>query len=88
MFPLVLSLLKSLEAFLSIKSVRAKWELERDIETYCDDVQNQILKARAAGDDARADILHQRLLSSSGISVSTQRDIEAGSGPDVHSGGQ
>lgn len=88
MLPLILSLLKSLEAFLTIKSVRAKWELERDIETYCDDVQNQILKSRAAGDDARADILHQRLLSSSGLNVSAQRDIEATSGPDVHSGGK
>jgi len=88
MLPLLLSLLKLAEAYLGIKAVRAKWELERDIENYCDEVQNEILKARAAGDDARADILHQRLLSSSGISVSTQRDIEAGSGPDVHSGGQ
>ena len=88
MLPLLLSLLKLAEAYLGIKAVRAKWELERDIENYCDEVQNAILKARAAGDDARADILHQRLLSSSGISVSTQRDIEAGSGPDVHSGGQ
>jgi hypothetical protein len=75
MMPLLLSLLKSLEAFLNIKSVRAKWELERDIESYCDEVQNQILRARSAGDDARADILHQRLLSSSGLSVSAQRDI-------------
>jgi len=75
MMPLLLSLLKSLEAFLNIKSVRAKWELERDIENYCDEVQNQILRARSAGDDARADILHQRLLSSSGLSVSAQRNI-------------
>jgi len=85
MMPLILSLLKSLEAFLSVKSVRAKWELERDIENYCDDVQNQIFKARAVGDDARADVLHQRLLSSSGISVASQRNIEAVTGPSVHS---
>lgn len=88
MLPLLLSLLKSLEAFLNIKSVRAKWELERDIANYCDDVQNQILKARSAGDDARADLLHQRLLSSSGLSVSSQRDIEAVPGEDVHSSGK
>jgi len=75
MLPLILSLLKSLEAFLGIKSVRAKWELERDIAQYCDEIQNEILKARSNGDDARADVLHQRLLSSSGISVSQQRDI-------------
>ena len=88
MLPLLLSILKSLEAFLNIKSVRAKWELERDIENYCDDVQNQILKARSAGDDGRADLLHQRLLSSSGLSVSAQRNIEAIPGADVHSSGQ
>jgi len=75
MLPLLLSLLKIAESYLSIKAIRAKWELERDIETYCDEVQNQILKARADGDDARADVLHQRLLSSSGIDVSAQRDI-------------
>lgn len=88
MLPLLLSLLKSLEAFLNIKSVRAKWELERDIANYCDDVQNQILKARSAGDDARADLLHQRLLSSSGLSVSSQRNIEAVPGADVHGSGK
>jgi hypothetical protein len=88
MLPLLLSLLKLAESYLGIKAVRAKWELERDIEKYCDEVQNEILKARVAGDDARADILRQRLISSSGISVSTQRNIEAGSGPDVHSSGQ
>ena len=86
--PLLLSLLKSLEAFLNIKSVRAKWELERDIAKYCDDVQNEILKARIAGDDARADILHGRFLSSSGLSVSPGRDIETVGRPDVHSGGK
>jgi hypothetical protein len=86
--PLLLSILKCLEAFLSIKATRAKWELERDIENYCDAVQNQILEARSAGDDARADILHQRLLSSSGLSVSSQRDIEAKGGTDVHSDGK
>lgn len=88
MLPLILSILKSLEAFLSIKSVRAKWELERDIENHCDDVQNQILKSRASGDDARADILRERLLSSSGLSVSAQRSIEAIPGADVHSSGK
>lgn len=82
--PLLLSLLKSLEAFLNIKSIRAKWELERDISNYCDDVQNQILKARSAGDDARADVMHQRFLSSSGLIVSPRRDIETGTGSDVH----
>jgi hypothetical protein len=86
--PLLLSILKCLEAFLHIKSVRAKWELERDIESYCDAVQNEILKARSSGDDARADILHGRLLSSSGLSVAPQRDTETESGTELHSSGK
>jgi hypothetical protein len=65
--PLLLSLLKILEAYFNIKSIRARWELERDISNYCDDVQNEILKARSSGNDARADVLRARLLSSSGI---------------------
>jgi DNA-binding FrmR family transcriptional regulator len=73
---------------MGIKAVRAKWELERDIEAYCDDVQNQILTARAAGDDARADVLRQRLISSSGIAVSSERDIAADEKPDIHSAGK
>jgi len=81
--PLLLSLLKCLEAFLSIKSIRARWELERDIANYCDDVQNQILTARANGDDARADVLRDRLLSSSGI-VPSRGDPAPVPGPDVH----
>ena len=81
--PLLLSLLKCLEAFLSIKSIRARWELERDIANYCDDVQNQILTARANGDDARADVLRDRLLSSSGI-VPSRGDPAPVPGADVH----
>ena len=84
MLPLLLSLLRTVEAYFGIKAVRAKWELERDIENYCDGVQNEILKARAAGDDIRADILHERLLSSSGLSVASQRDIEIASRSDLY----
>ena len=84
MLPLLLSLLKAAESYLGIKAVRAKWELERDIENYCDAVQNQIIEARSAGDDIRADILHERLLSSSGLSVASQRDIEIASRPDLY----
>ena len=85
--PLLLSLLKCLETFLSIKSIRARWELERDIANYCDDVQNQILTARANGDDARADLLRDRLVSSSGI-VPSRGDSSDGARTDVHGVGK
>lgn len=75
--PLVLSLLKILESYLSIRAIRARWELERDIERYCDDLEDQIEKARQSGTvagDRLADKLHDRLLRSSGIEVSQRRD--------------
>ena len=75
--PLVLSLLKILESYLSIRATRARWDLERDIERHCDDLEDQIEKARRAGTvagDQLADKLHDRLLRSSGIEVSQRRD--------------
>ncbi len=77
MLPLILSLLKSLELFLAIKAKRASWELERDIEAYCDDVEDQIEEARKLGTfagDRLADKLRDRLLRSSGVEVSERRD--------------
>ena len=75
--PLVLSLLKILESYLSIRATRARWDLERDIERHCDDLEDQIDNARRAGTvagDQLADKLHDRLLRSSGIEVSQRRD--------------
>ena len=75
--PLVLSLLRILESYLSIRATRARWDLERDIERHCDDLEDQIEKARCAGTvagDQLADKLHDRLLRSSGIEVSQRRD--------------
>lgn len=75
--PLLLSLLKILESYLSIRAIRAKWDLERDIERYCDDLEDQIEKARQSGTvagDQLADRLHDRLLRSSSIEVSQRRD--------------
>jgi len=74
--PLVLSLLRILESYLSIRAIRARWELERDIGKYCDDLEDRIEHARQAGTpdgDRLADKLRDRLLRSSGIEVSQQR---------------
>jgi hypothetical protein len=74
--PLVISLLKILESYLSIRATRAKWELERDIAQHCDDLEDRIEVARQAGTvagDQLADKLRDRLLRSSGIEVSQRR---------------
>ena len=75
--PLVLSLLRILESYLSIRATRAKWELERDIAKHCDELEDQIEKARRAGTvagDQLADKLRDRLLRSSGIEISQRRN--------------
>ncbi len=66
------SLLQILRLWLEIRAKRASWELERDIANYCDDVENQILAARAAGNDAMADRLRERFVRSSKILVSSE----------------
>jgi len=67
------SLLQIVRLWLEIKAKRASWELERDIANYCDDIENQILAARAAGNDAVADRLRERFMRSSKILVSSQQ---------------
>lgn len=69
-----LTLLQILKAWLEIKAKRASWELERDIANYCDDIENQILKARADGNDAVADRLRERFARSSAVLVSAERN--------------
>jgi len=71
---MLLTLLQILKAWLEIKAKRASWELERDIANYCDDIENQILKARADGNDAVADRLRERFARSSAVLVSAERN--------------
>jgi hypothetical protein len=56
---------------LEIRAKRASWELERDIANYCDDIENQIIEARANGNDALGDRLRERFTRSSKILVSS-----------------
>ena len=70
---MVLTLLQILRAWLDIKAKRASWELERDIAKYCDDIETQILEARAAGRDALADRLRYQFMRSSKILASAQQ---------------
>ena len=67
------NLLQILRLWLEIKAKRASWELERDITRYCDDIENQIIEARAAGNDALADRLRERFTRSSKVLVSSQQ---------------
>ena len=67
------NLLQILRMWLEIKAKRASWELERDIAKYCDDVETQIIEARASGRDALADRLRHQFTRSSKILVSTQQ---------------
>jgi hypothetical protein len=67
------SLLQILRLWLEIKAKRASWELERDIAKYCDEIELQIVEARAAGRDALADRLRYQFLRSSKVLASTQQ---------------
>ncbi len=71
---MLLTLLQILKSWLEIKAKRASWELERDIANYCDEIENQILKARADGNDAVADRLRERFARSSAVLVSAERN--------------
>lgn len=74
---MILSLIRALEHWLVIKSIRARWELERDIEYYIQLCEDEIRKARMDGDDARADRVRHKLLRSSGIALPRQPDFAA-----------
>ena len=67
------NLLQILRLWLEIKAKRASWELERDIAKHCDDIESQIIEARAAGNDALADRLRERFTRSSKVLVSSQQ---------------
>lgn len=82
------SLIRALEHWLCIQAIRARWQLERDIEFYCRCCEDEIRKARASGDDARADRVRHQLLRSSGIVLPRQPDFAAGTGADTPSGGR
>ena len=60
-------LLQLLSSLLKILEVRARWALTQEIERYCDDVENRIAEARAAGDDVLADRLRARFARATSI---------------------
>lgn len=66
---MLLALLQALKYWLEIQATRARWQLERDIETYVETIEADIIASRAGGDDARADRLMQHLARSSSIAL-------------------
>jgi len=85
---MLLLLLQSLSSWLQLKVIRAHWELSRDIESYCELMENGILAARQRGDDALADRMRARLARASGIIVPAIGDSTPSKGPDVPSAGR
>ena len=79
---MLLALLQALKYWLEIQATRAKWQLERDIETYVATIEKDILESRDRGDDARAERLLQHLARSSGIAL----PVAAGGDPTPNSG--
>ena len=84
---MLLALLQALKYWLEIQATRAKWQLERDIETYVETIEADIMASRARGDDARADRLLQHLARSSAITLPATAggDPTTGSGSNVPS---
>lgn len=84
---MLLALVQALKYWLEIQATRAKWQLEREIETYVTIIEKDILESRARGDDARADRLLQHLARSSAIALPAAAggDPAPSSGPNAPS---
>jgi len=68
--------------------VSAHWELTREIEKYCDEIENAILEARNAGNDALADRLRSRFARASGIAIPSIGSSAPVQGANVSSAGK
>ena len=72
---MIVPLIKAVQYLLELKAVRARWDLEREIENYVQHVENLIAAKRDAGDHAGADLLRHQLLRSSGVAIPKQPDF-------------
>ena len=85
---MVLLLLQSLSSWLQLRVVSAHWELTREIERYCDETENAILAARAAGNNALADRLRERFERAAGIALPAVGSPAPTTGADIPSAGR
>lgn len=72
---MIVPLIKAVQYLLELKAVRARWDLEREIENYVQHVENLIAAKRDAGDHAGADLLRHKLLRSSSVAIPKQADF-------------
>ena len=71
---MIVSLVKALQYLLELRAVRARWDLEREIDLYVEHIENLIDEKRIEGDHAGADLLRHKLLRSSSIAIPKQPD--------------
>ena len=71
---MIVPLIKAVQYLLELKAVRARWDLEREIENYVQHVENLIAAKRDDGDHAGADLLRHKLLRSSSVAIPKQPD--------------
>lgn len=71
---MIVPLVKAVQYLLELKAVRARWDLEREIELYVDHIEKLIAQKRDAGDHAGADLLRHQLLRSSSVAIPKQPD--------------
>lgn len=71
---MIVPLVKALQYLLELRAVRARWDLEREIDLYVEHLETLIAEKRDVGDDAGADLLRHKLLRSSGIAIPKQPD--------------
>lgn len=72
---MIVPLIKAVQYLLELKAVRARWDLEREIELYVEHIEKLIAAKRDAGDHAGADDLRHQLLRSSGVAIPKQPDF-------------
>jgi len=70
----IVPLVKALQYLLEIRAIRARWDLEREIELYVEHIEQLINEKRIEGDHAGADLLRHKLLRSSSIAIPKQPD--------------
>lgn len=68
-------LVKALQYLLELRAVRARWDLEREIDLYVEHIENLIDEKRLEGDHSGADLLRHKLLRSSSIAIPKQPDF-------------
>ena len=71
---MIVPLVKALQYLLELRAVRARWDLEREIELYVEHIETLIAEKRDTGDHAGADLLRHKLLRSSSVAIPRQPD--------------